>query len=49
MTLFELKSFLTKHSENIIAKRHLFIDNVGKKLQFTINQMINVIKLDTSQ
>jgi hypothetical protein len=44
MNLPELKVFLEKHTENIIAKKPLRIDNVGKKLQITINIMMKVIR-----
>jgi hypothetical protein len=37
MTLHELHKLLEKHSENIIAKKPLRIDNAGKKLQKTIS------------
>lgn len=44
MNLHELKSFLEKHTENIVAKKPLRIDNVGKKLQITINTMLTAIR-----
>lgn len=44
MNLQELYTFLDKHTENIIAKKPLRIDNVGKKLQITINTMLKAIR-----
>jgi hypothetical protein len=37
MNLQELKTLLEKHTENIVVKKPLRIDNVGKKLQKSIS------------
>ena len=44
MSLQELRHLLEKHSENIIAKKPLRIDNAPKKLQRTVNEMFKIIK-----
>ena len=44
MSLLELKGLLEKHSENIVAKKPLRIDNAPKKLQRTVNEMFRIIR-----
>lgn len=44
MSLQELRLLLEKHSENIIAKKPLRIDNAPKKLQRTVNEMFKIIR-----
>ena len=38
----DLQQLLYKHNENLVNKRPLLIDNVGKKLQQSINVLVRV-------
>lgn len=44
MNIQELRQLLEKHSQNILAKKPLRIDNAPKKLQRTVHEMFKIIR-----